>query len=167
MRVVSAALLILSGCSKEPDPLTLILSDSVKSTLEAPDSVKLFRLDLGPYPKGSKKPETWPDAPTTAEVIADAEMSKELSGILRNPKTYDFEGKGCKPTPGVKAQFRRGTTTIEAYLCFECRMVAFFGPGALGERGWASVDNGTVALTRIVKKAFPNDTVIQSLKYWP
>lgn len=167
MKRLGVLALLLAGCieSEEAVVRARLLTDSVKSVLDAPDLVKVLRLNLGPYPKGAKKPETWPEVPATAEMVADDATARELAGLLRDERSYPVIGKGCRPSPGVKVQFKRGPTTIEAYLCFECRMLAFFGPGASGERGWTDFEPIASKLSAIVKKAFHDDEGVQSIKY--
>ena len=167
MKHVGVLVLLLAGCgeSEESKYRARILTSSVKAALEAPDSVKVLRLHDGPYPKTEKKIASWSDVPTTAEVVADSATARELSSLLLNERNYPLIGKGCRPLPGVKVQFKRGPTTIEAYLCFECLMLAYYGPGALGDQEvWGDFDPMAPALKGIVKKLFPNDPVIQSLK---
>jgi len=163
-RTLIPVLLLLSGCG-EPARQSKLLTPSVKSVLGSPDSVRVFRLHPDPVGKGAKESVTWADARTTAEVVPDAATMKELSALLSDPRTYDFEGgKGCIPHPGVKVCFMRGAATVDACLCFECLMMCFYGSGASGDDAWVDFDPGAPALTRLVKKLFPNDPAIQSLK---
>jgi hypothetical protein len=158
----------LAGCgeSEEAAYRARILTSSVKSVLEAPDSVKILRLHPGPHPKTEKKIASWADVPTTAEVVADGATAQELSKLLLDERSYPLIGKGCIPQPGVKIRFQRGPTTIDALLCFECLMIAYFGQGAFGNQAvWGDFDPIASKLSAIAKKAFPHDEVIQSIKY--
>jgi hypothetical protein len=159
------ALLLLAGCGKkEPDYNGMLLTSAVKAAVAAPDRVTILRLHPGPYPNDGRKYEDWPDAPSTAQLVADRDTAAELVRLLSNEQSYGFAGKGCKPSPGVKIQFTRGGTMIEAYLCFECRMLAYYGPGASGGRAWGDFDPIYAPLQRIVQKTFPDDPGLKSLR---
>jgi hypothetical protein len=164
MRRMIVLLLLAAGCGEQTREERL-LTAGVKSALEAPDKVKILRLDPGPFPKGEKV-KTWPEVPTTTEVILDNASARELAGLLRNSRSYDFvAAKGCMPMPGVKVQITRNAAMLEAYLCFECLMLSFHGPGASGAEVWDNFDPMARKLSAIAKKAFPKDDVIQSIKY--
>ena len=63
------------------------------------------------------------------------------------------------PRPGVKFRFTKNLHTVIAMLAFDSRGATFYGAGQQ-----ANFDPRAPELTRIIKKLFPNDAVIQSLK---
>ena len=164
-RFVLLSLLLTAGCGPTAE-MDNMLPPATRAILSAPDSVRAFRLNLGPYPKDMVKPKTWPEVPTSAEAPVEGAVRDEIRRLLLDSSSYDWEGKGCIPRPGVKIRFTRGTSTAEVYVCLECLMLNF-GAGPPENPYWGSWDPIASKFLRIVKGLFPNDAELQAVhKNW-
>lgn len=158
MKRLWVSLVWLSGCAGPQTPEFRPSSDV--EILTSPDAVVAFRLSDGPISPGGRKRVEWHQWPVESSVAVEPALARELSSILSDPNRFALEPlRGSIPRPGVKFVFRRGNATLTAMLCFQSRMITFYGGGEQ-----ANFDPSAAALTRIVKKLFPNDPVIQDLK---
>jgi hypothetical protein len=161
----AAAVLLLAGCAK-PTEFERFQSSSVRAILEAPDSIRVSRIDSalrkpGPF----SGPVAYEDSPVIAEATPAGDLRSELIRVLSSPSSYGFEGKGCIPDPGVKIRLARRTSVVTFYFCFRCAMVLRAGPEPVGsEEHWADFDPSVPALLTIMQKLFPNDEAIRKLK---
>ncbi|HLY08854.1 MAG TPA: hypothetical protein VKW04_06030 [Planctomycetota bacterium] len=159
--LLAAPLVLMTGCSTPPE-MEALLPPPARAIIDSPDSVRACRLNLGPYPQGTKRPESWPEVPTVAEVPIEGALRDEVCRLLLDPASYAWEGKGCRPHPGVKFQFKKGSSTVEVYLCLECFMLTY--RAEIPENPyWGNFDPIAPAVLRIVKGLFPNDAEIQAL----
>jgi hypothetical protein len=158
---VRAALLLvlLSGCSV-PTLTEDFLSSAEKAIVVSPDRVEVFRLTDGPISPGGRKRIEWQDWPTTGSSFnADPATARELSAILSDPRSYaPGPPRPSIPRPGVKLRFVRNLHSVVAMLCFDSRGATFYGSGQQ-----ANFDPCAPELTRLIKKLFPDDAVVQSL----
>lgn len=157
-------LLLATGCAGEGVDERL-LPRSARAVVEAPGPVRAFRIHAGPLPPGTVVKD-WPDVPTTGEVRVPPDLERELRRLLLDPSTYELEtAKGCKPLPGVKFRFTRGGDTVEAYVCLQCAMIAFYGSGARGGEAWGNLESGFPPLVELCQKLFPDDVHLRKLDH--
>ena len=153
-------LAVLTGCGG-PALAEDLLTPSEKEIVAFPDRVEVFRLTDGPIIPGARKRIEWQDWPTNGPaLVADTATARELSAILSDPRSFKpGPPRSSLPRPGVKVRFMRNLHCVVAMLAFDSRGATFYGKGQQ-----ADFDPSAVALTRLIKKLFPNDPVIQSLK---
>ncbi|HZF00236.1 MAG TPA: hypothetical protein VE981_24715 [Planctomycetota bacterium] len=160
MRKGSWFLVLLAGCG-ESERMKQMLPSSARAIMSGADDVRVFRL-ISPEDRMSVK--DWPDLSTTAEATPSSKLRAELTALLLDPASYQLEeGKGCIPDPGVKLRFKRGAESVEAYICLQCAMIAFYGGGASGEAFWGNLDPCFKKVYDIIAKLFPNDEAIRKL----
>ena len=154
------AALLLVGCGG-PTLTEDLLPPAEKDIVAEPDSVHVWRLKDGPISPGGRKRIEWQDWPTDGTMLTvDAPTARELSAILSDPRSFaPGPPRSSIPRPGVKVRFTRGLRAVIAMLSFDSKGATFYGSGQQ-----ANFDPSAAALTRIVRKLFPNDAVIQSLK---
>jgi hypothetical protein len=159
---VRAALLfvLLSGCAG-PTLTEDVLPPAEKSIVAFPDRVEVFRLTDGPISPGGRKRVEWQDWPTSgAALVADVATARELSAILSEPRSFaPGPPRSSIPRPGVKVRFTRNLHSVVALLAFDSKGATFYGSGEQ-----ANFDPSAPELTRLIKRLFPADAVIQSLK---
>ena len=154
------------GCT-EPDSRVVKLfgSEATLTALAAPDSVEALRIDpksFGNAPADAEKvivgyPITSPPAKLSAEQI------KQLAAILTDSGTYSFDSaKGCEFMPGVAFRAQAGKQQVVILLCFDCSELAIYVGGQ--KVGHEDMDHARGKLAALVKKLFPGDKEIQSLK---
>jgi hypothetical protein len=91
-------------------------------------------------------------------------FANQLSGVVSDSKSYGRDGKKCIMIPGVVFRVWNGKTFADVVLCFHCGQVVIFGYDNTGKE--MSSTSGTIATTgfaRLVKIAFPKDSVLQKL----
>lgn len=160
------SLLLFAGCAdRDPQVVKLFGGEATLTALAAPDTVEALRID----------PKSYGNAPADAgKVIVgykitsppaklSAEQIKQLAAILADPGSYSFDvAKGCEFMPGVALVAQAGKQEIVVLLCFDCRELAIFVGGK--KVGHEDMDNAQGKLAALVKKLFPDDKEIQSLK---
>jgi hypothetical protein len=92
-------------------------------------------------------------------------LAKELSHVLLNEKSYEFSNgstpRGCLLQPIVAVTYSDGKREVDVFFDFECTVLNVKSQ---------TKDIGNVftpsrgQIVRIIKKIFPNDSEIQSLK---
>lgn len=86
---------------------------------------------------------------------------KELTSILLDEKTYEFEtAKRCVFKPGVAFRFWLAKESIDVLLCFSCDELEVI---AAGHRATEDFDRARPRLVKLAKKAFPSDKEIGGL----
>jgi hypothetical protein len=93
-------------------------------------------------------------------ILVSGDLAVQLAKLLDDPHTYLRPGmslKGCIPMPEVVIAYMRGDKEVDAYFCFECNVLV------VGQVQ-SDFDRGRPAILKIMKKIFPNDPQIQSLK---
>jgi hypothetical protein len=153
-------LVLLSGCAG-PTLTQDFLPPVEKDIVAFPDRVEVSRLTDGPISPGGRKRIEWQDWPTSGPVLlADVPTSRELSAILSDPRSFaPGPPRSSIPRPGVKVRFTRNLHSVVAMLSFDSKGATFYGSGQQ-----ANFDPSAPELTRLIKKLFPDDAVIQSLK---
>jgi hypothetical protein len=134
--------------------------------LAKPQAVEAFRIDPDPRakdPSDVKAPRLGEYRVTAGPVVLDAATTAELSSILLDPDTYDWQrAKGCDFTPGVGLRFVKDASRVEIALCFECDELMIW---RMGRRvGMEDFDDARPRLVAVVKKLFPDDAKIQALR---
>jgi hypothetical protein len=154
MRTVALLpLLALAACSSRGDD---IFGDT-KGAVRSPEKVRAFRLAKQQKPFAGAYSD-WPLDGAPVEV--DPALAAELAKLLFDDASYrpkDAPPKACIFNPGVRIDFTRGGVTAPLYLCFDCLQL-------VGPKGGADFDPADRAFGAVVKKLFPKDPEIQSLK---
>ena len=153
-------LVLLAGCAG-PTLTEDLLPPAEKEIVASPDRVEVFRLKDGPISPGGRRRIEWQDWPTEGPAITlDLAIAREVATILSDPRSFSPGPlRPSIPRPGVKIRFTRNLHTVVAMLCFDSKGATFY---AKGEQ--ANFDPSAPELTRLIKKLFPSDAVIQSLK---
>jgi len=135
-------------------------SESV-ANVASPDKIEAFRID------GSKRPKR--DAPLggypviSGPVAVDAATGKTLAAILLNADSYVWGPvKNCSIEPGVGVRFTKAGAPTEVLLCFSCDQLEVFRDGK--RTGGKDDDYARDPLLKIVKRLFPEDKQMQTLK---
>jgi len=100
-------------------------------------------------------------------ILSDAEAltfgaRQKLSSIIENPNTYfRYEvPPDCLFRPGIAFRFKDKKTKVDLLVCFSCSELRYYMDGkVVGQRFFKSKK-----LLYLVKKLFPDDEIIQSLK---
>jgi hypothetical protein len=159
-----AATLLFAACAG-PDWRVVQLYGGAGSVeaIEAPTRVEAFRIApdvVGPDPTYER---VGLHRVTAGPVLVDESTSSELSAILLDPDSYDWQrAKGCEFRPGVGVRYTREVSRVDLALCFECDELTIHRQGRrVGVEDFDAVRPGLVS---IVKRVFPNDPEIQALK---
>lgn len=162
--LVLAATLLVGACAG-PDWRIVQLyggGGSVEA-LQAPTLVEAFRIApdaVGPDPDYER---VGLHRVTAGPVVVDEATSSELSSILLDPDSYDWQrAKGCEFRPGVGVRYTRDVSRVDLALCFECDELTIHRQGR--RVGVEDFDDVRPQLVSIVKRVFPNDPEIQSLE---
>ncbi len=98
-----------------------------------------------------------------SKAVTMPEKSRDaLSTILANPKTYVRyeEPPDCSFRPGIAFRFTDGSVQVDLLVCFSCRELQYYLDGeVVGTSFFQSQE-----LVSLVKKLFPDDQKIQSLR---
>jgi hypothetical protein len=153
-------LVLVSGCSA-PTLTEHFLPPGEVEIVVRPDRVEVFRLTDGPISPGGRKRIEWHEWPVNGPaIVADFATARELSAILSDPRSFaSGPPRSSLPRPGVKFRFTRNLHSVVAMLCFDSRGATFYGSGQQ-----ANFDPSAPELTRLIKKLFPDDPVVQALK---
>ena len=152
------AIPLLAGCDNKGTRARQFLGPTAATVLDAPSRIEGWRIrgDAG------KAPTTGPSKPL------DPALARELATILLDDGTYLFDAaKGCIFQPGVGLRVWRGEKSFDVILCFKCDELKIVSPDPkTKDRPYTieDFDNARPALIALVKKAFPDDAEIQSLK---
>ena len=158
-----------------------LYTPAVADAMAAADRVEWFRLEPPAWARrggaGAASPDTSPPrAIEGAAVRYDGPVqgedgARELTRLLLDDGSYRWgSASGCKPTPGVLARLRSGGQTVSFLLCFECvdlQAVARDAAGEVVHRAYHNFIPARPALTRLVKRVFPDDNDIQALDESP
>ncbi len=100
-------------------------------------------------------------------------LSAELSMILLDPRTYRDHRVGQRklsiPQPCVVFNFSTGSASIDVFLSFADNTLyvtdpANTNPGGGRELAYADIDSSRAKLVHLLKRIYPQDARIQSLK---
>ena len=100
-------------------------------------------------------------------ILSDAEeltfgIRQKLSAIIENPNTY-FRHEvlpDCLFRPGIAFRFKDKKTRVDLLVCFSCSELRYYMDGKVVGQSFFKPKK----LLSLVKKLFPNDDKIQSLK---
>jgi len=137
---------------------------STTSFANAHMTCEAYRVDDS-YPGEGKKQEG--DSIHGYAIISDAaalnsDSRKELSSIIEDHDTYFRHSIpiDCSFRPGVAFRFRDKMTNVDLLVCFSCNELRYYLDGkVVGQSYFKSHE-----LRALVKKLFPDDRQIQSLK---
>ena len=100
-------------------------------------------------------------------ILSEAEeltfgIRQKLSSIIENPNTYfRYEvPPDCLFRPGVAFRFKDKKTKVDLLVCFSCSELRYYMDGKVVGQSFFKPKK----LLSLVKKLFPNDEKIQSLK---
>ena len=105
---------------------------------------------------------------TAGPVTVDANAADVLRKSLLSPEAYYWgRGDDCMFEPGVAIRFistnaRRDVSTVEVIICFKCSDVEFWHDAKV--TGYQSFRAHDDLFLTAIKKVFPKDAEIQSLK---
>ena len=100
-------------------------------------------------------------------ILSEAEeltfgIRQKLSSIIENPNTYfRYEvPPDCLFRPGIAFRFKDKKTRVDLLVCFSCSELRYYMDGKVVGQSFFKPKK----LLSLVKKLFPNDEKIQSLK---
>jgi hypothetical protein len=98
----------------------------------------------------------------SGEKPVEHDVVERLLQVLVDSDSYYWKnGKACKLDPGVGMRFRKSDTEIGLVFCFTCDQLFI----AFGEhKRLVDTDPARGALLDIMKRIFPEDEIIQSLR---
>ena len=160
-----ACLFVLSSCEKsywKNDAMKKAISTT--SFANAHMTCEAYRVEDS-YPGEGKKQEG--DSLHGYAIISDAaalnsDSRKELSSIIEDHDTYFRHSIpiDCSFRPGVAFRFQDKKTNVDLLVCFSCNELRYYLDGkVVGQSYFKSQE-----LRVLVKKLFPDDEKIQSLK---
>ena len=97
-------------------------------------------------------------------IIVSTNLAAHLSKVLLNESSFENSSstpKQCLLEPGIVVTFSSGKHDLDVFFCFECNVLVV--KSETKEIG-NSFDPSRVELVQIMKKIFPKDPQIQSLK---
>ncbi|MBV8881647.1 MAG: hypothetical protein JO332_16945 [Planctomycetaceae bacterium] len=155
MKRLACVLLLGAGCGGSSSASW----DGVADAIQSATSVDAWTIHSEPQlqEKHFDYKETSPQTPV------DAPAQRMLTGILRDPASFSETPKACVPVPGVKLRFNRsGAPPVWVFICFDC--AELFVYESMLWREHKEIDPCVAALAAVLKKVFPRDPLIQSLK---
>ena len=163
--IIILCLLALSSCQNsywKNDAMEKALSTT--SFANPHMTCAAYRVDDS-YPGEGKKQEG--DSLHGYAIISDAaalnsDSRKELSSIIEDHDTYFRHSIpiDCSFRPGVAFRFQDKKTNVDLLVCFSCNELRYYLDGkVVGQSYFKSHE-----LRALVKKLFPDDRQIQSLK---
>jgi hypothetical protein len=144
--------------------VTNLYGEATLDAMATADRVEWFRID--PQTRGVGDGIEGYRVVAVGPVLRPPE-TRGLIDILMSDTTYRWgAASGCKPTPGVAARLRAGTSKVFVILCFECDELQVVRREAGGHEAADVRHNflpGRPALVRLAKEAFPKDRAIQAM----
>jgi hypothetical protein len=130
-----------------------------------PTRVEAYRLGDPPGGLPLKDYVSPLDYPTVSAAIrVPPTFATAMSKSLVDDETYEWDlAKACGyPVYGVRVKFIRGADHLDVYFCFKCDDLAVVRDGK--QLGSGDFHSRRVVFVRAVKRLFPDDEVIQSLR---
>jgi hypothetical protein len=160
-RAAVLALIAMAGCGDSAtEPPGGVPSGpwiGLAAALVSPRAVDAWTIFGGTEPSYFNYPESSRRTPV------DAARAKEMAAILADPKSFSDNPKPCEPRPGVKVRYSRVKgEPIWLFFCFDCEELFIYEGSA--SRGSKEIDPSAKALSALMKRIFPKDSGIQSLK---
>ncbi len=122
-----------------------------------------FQSGQEPLPPTGKPQDIHGYPVTSTAVPIDNESRAKLSEVLAAPDTYLWDvDKACEFLPGVALRLTGGDVNVDILICFSCDELEIYRNENLA--GHEDFDPRRSDLLRLVKKLFPDDKAIQSLK---
>jgi hypothetical protein len=160
-----ACLAVLSSCRKshwKNDEMKKAISTT--SFANAHMTCEAYRVDDS-YPGEGRKQEG--DSLHGYAILSDAvaltfELRKELSSILEDSDIYFRHSTpiDCLFRPGIAFRFNDKKTKVDLLVCFSCSELRYYLDGKVVGQSYFK----SKKLRALVKKLFPKDKKIQSLK---
>lgn len=159
------AALLAAGCGGVASRVKDVYGGEANwAAIEAPEKVTAYRVTRAGVLQHARAPETI----AGFEILGgpfdvDAATAAELRAILADDSVYDFErAKGCEFMPGVALRFAKSGAQVDVLFCFSCdELAAYEGAKRVGGEDF---DKARPRLLAIVKRLFPEDEKLQSLK---
>jgi len=149
----------LIGCAAEKNRWTTLVSESISSKV-----CDVIRVDDS-YPNGQRvqEGEKLHGYKMISQPISLSKESRdELSEILKDAKTYINYSvpRDCLFRPGVAFHFAKQNRKVDVLVCFSCNELRYYlNDKIVGQSYFKSV-----RLSKLTKKLFPDDKIIQSMK---
>jgi len=154
--IIFGLALLVAGCSTtRHDASEIFGGPGSTRVLELPDAVRAWRLDSS-Y-AGAQPCEAEPDGYPALDgpVAVDGWEGQRLGGLLAQPGSYSWGGaaKACLPRYGVRLEFERDGSTLDALLCFGCELLLAYKDRAYAGAGDFRPARGELA--RSMLELFP------------
>ena len=163
--VVILGLFTLSSCQKSYwESVAMKKAISTTSFTNPHMTCAVYRVDDSYPGEGSDK-----EGPKLHgyAILSEAEeltfgIRQKLSSIIENPNTYfRYEvPPDCLFRPGIAFRFKDKKTRVDLLVCFSCSELRYYMDGKVVGQSFFKPKK----LLSLVKKLFPNDEKIQSLK---
>ncbi len=163
--VAAAALVAVAACGRGGADwriLQLYSGETSVDVLQHPSKVLGFRVDpAGRAPKPGEV-HAGPFIASAAAVDAPDDTAAELSSLLFDAASYDWQRGGKRFRPQVGLHFVRGAYVLELALDLDSGQIRVFA----GDQplGWQSVAPSRDRLVAAAKRLFPNDAAVQALR---
>lgn len=148
--------LLATGCG---DPKFSKTWSPFEDTVRNATAVEAQLIDVA----SAKVESDWWKWKTKGEpVTVDPATARQLADALLDEKSY-YRGppKACKPMPGVRVRFTRGSEVVSILFCLECSTIMIKS----GERGGGDdYDPAKSGIVAAMKKIFPDNADIQAFK---
>lgn len=179
-----ACVFVLSGCTGDPrgpskavdgdgtvDPRVVELFDGQEGLrpVISPIHVEAFRVDsmtsrldrIDPFRSGAIRSSIAGYRIIGGPAPVDSKTAEDLALILRNVRSYEWDGANGCFEPGVAVRFTGTSSTTEVIFCFKCDRLEIFRSNKHIAQG--DFDNARRPLVAIMKRIFPNDGAIRNL----
>ena len=175
MKHILWSVLLLAGCGEQSAPNTAARGPwlGLGPALKDGGQAEAWRITGGGPPtpeearRGARDESLSGDYLSYREIAGPVPLSRslqnDLTRILSDSTLINDGVHPCIPTPGVKVRYTRAKgVPISICFCFECNEL-FVYEGTI-RREHKGFDPGASALSKVFKKVFPKDPIIQALK---
>lgn len=157
--ILVAAMLFAIGCGSDRVTQEVFGDNATRNIVENATKVTAYRIE--------PPAEGFAPASQLTVISGPVEVGKELQAQLSRTLVSENSYQcgvvvACgRPTPGVWIRLERSGNTVDVLICFDCEILAVYRDSEM--MGSSVFFPSNAELTRIMKKVFPDDEVIQSL----